>query len=177
MFLIGYIHLHILEKSIPLPIFLLSIYVPAFILYAILTPRFKPEEKLYLSITPHKFCMTGTFLHAVQIMVMIGIYVIIFSIILEILFPFCRHITSKLLLSLLEITTGLKLLNTLSISANIKTALVCAISSFGGLCSAFQIKGVLDYENASIKKYLSDKIILSTGTFFFILFYSMFYQN
>lgn len=171
MFLIGYVHIHILQGKIPLPIFLISIYLPVLIFYIFSSSKSKPVTNYHYSLSSEKFCLVDTFLHATQIMVMIGMYVIIFSILLVILLPLCRHPLLKLPLSFLEITTGLKLLDTIYLQSDIKLSLLCALSAFGGLCSAFQVKGVLEYKNATIKKYLLDKIILSTGTFFIILFY------
>lgn len=174
MFLIGYVHMHIINDAIPLPVFLLSIYLPVIVCYPFFTRFNHGKTERPDSLSKKNFCISDTFLHAVQIMVMIGMYVIIFSIILCILLPICRHTGLKLLLSFFEITTGLKLLYSLTLPKILKLSFVCALSSFGGLCSAFQIKGVLDYSAASIKKYLLDKIFLSTGTFFIIWVYLSF---
>ena len=171
MFLIGYVHLHILKNIIPLPVFLISIYLPVLIFCPLLLRKNETIPYASPSSQYKNPCICDTFIHAVQIMVMIGMYVIIFSILLEIILPFCGPTPSKVILSFLEITTGLKLLNSLSLPFHIKTAFLCAVSSFGGLCSAFQIKGVLNYPKADIKKYLLDKLLLSTGTFLIILFY------
>lgn len=177
MFLIGYVHLHILRNIIPLPIFLLSIYLPVLIFFLLFLYNDKSVASLYTSpaVGYQKSCICDTFLHAVRIMVMIGMYVIIFSIFLEILLPFCNFTPAKILLSFSEITTGLKLLDALPLSTCLKTSFLCSLSSFGGFCSAFQIKGVLYYPEANIKKYLLDKIILSTGTFLIIFCYLIFF--
>lgn len=171
MFLIGYVHLHILKNQIPLTVFLLGIYLPVILLYPL-----SIHDKLRVQ-TPKKnnpsgsFKICDTFMHAVQIMVMIGLYVMIFSILLEILLPLCHIMPGKILLSLLEITNGLKLLNSLSLNPCMKLSLISALSAFGGLCSAFQIHSVLEYPDAGMKKYLSDKLILSAGTFLIIWCY------
>lgn len=171
MFLIGYVHMHILQEKIPLPVFLISLYLPVLVYYLFCSSKPKAKMAYHYSSSAGTFCLVDTFLHATQIMVMIGMYVIIFSILLVILLPLCKHPLLKLPLSFLEITTGLKLLDTIYLPSYIKLSLLSALSAFGGLCSAFQVKGVLEYKNASIKKYLLDKIILSAGTFFIILFY------
>ena len=175
MFLIGYVHMHILKNSIPLPVFLLSIYLPVLIFSPVILRKNDSQPYEVCESHHQNYCICDTFIHAVQIMVMIGMYVIIFSILLEIILPFCRLTLSKVFLSFLEITTGLKLLDTLSLPLHIKTAFLCALSSFGGLCSAFQIKGVLTYPKADIKKYLLDKLMLSTGTFLIISCYLKFF--
>ena len=173
MFLIGYIYTHILKSEIPLYIFMGSIYLPVVIYYIILCLSTKKNTFAPNRILSKKIYLKDTFLHAVEIMVMIGVYVIIFSIILTILLPYCNSNLAKILLSFLEITTGLKLLNSLIMHNPFHIAMLCALSASGGLCSAFQVKGVLEYENNGIKKYLLDKCILSTGTFCIIYLYSM----
>lgn len=171
MFLIGYVYVHILNESIPLSVFLLSIYLPVLIYYLLFTLCHRQEYSVPSSFTAKHPCISDTFLHSVQIMVSIGIYVIIFSVLLSILLPVCKMPALKVILSFAEITTGLKLLNSLTLSPGLQLSLICALSAFGGLCSAFQIKGVLDYSEASIKKYLLDKLFLSAGTFFLMELY------
>ncbi len=171
MFLIGYVHIHILKGAIPLPVFLMGIYLPVFLLYPFFIRQSPASANSTTVNAIKKFNICDTFMHAVQIMVMIGLYVMIFSILLEILLPFCHQNIYKILLSLLEITNGLKLLGSLSLPSSVKISSICALSAFGGLCSAFQIRGVLEYQGADIKKYLRDKLILSAGTFCIIQCY------
>lgn len=177
MFLLGFVYPLLPKNSLSIPMFLLSIYLPHIFLYYIFNfykqgfyteqhPNIKNnnEANKYLNIS-------GTFIQAVNIMVVIGIYVIIFSIILNILLPKLHNNLSKCLLAFMEITNGMNLLNNLDISDTLRCCLLTALSSFGGLCTAFQIKGVLSYEESSIKKYLLDKIIISTGTFILTFLY------
>lgn len=171
MFLIGYVHLHILKNQIPLTVFLLAIYLPVILFYPLSIHSKIHMPKPEKSNTYGSFKIRDTFMHAVQIMVMIGLYVMIFSILLEILLPLCHITPGKILLSLLEITNGLKLLNSLSLDSCMKLSLISALSAFGGFCSAFQIHSVLEYPGAGMKKYLSDKLILSAGTFLIIWCY------
>lgn len=171
MFLIGYVHIHILKNAIPLPVFLLGIYLPILLLYPFSIHNSVPPATPGNETASKSFHIRDTFMHAVQIMVMIGLYVMIFSILLEILIPYCHINAGKFALSFLEITNGLKLLNTLSLPFSIRISAICALSAFGGVCSAFQIRGVLEYKEANMKKYLLDKTILSTGTFLIIQCY------
>jgi hypothetical protein len=171
MFLMGYVYLHIIKKGIPLWLFLGSIYFPPLILYPLFICGENTTFPGKTQKTRQTVRITDTFLHAVQIMVMIGLYVMIFSILLEILLPFCPFKSYKIALSLLEITNGLKILEQLSLPFSLKISLICSLSAFGGFCSAFQIRSVLDYPGASIKKYLQNKIIFSAGTFLIIQSY------
>ncbi len=171
MFLIGFVYTHILNTKLPLLIFLISIYLPIG-LYYIFFCVFTKQQNLLSSCTPtKKLYIKDTFLHAVETMVMIGIYVMIFSILLSVLLPICNHPFSKVALSFMEITTGLKLLAALELNEPIQISLLCALSASGGLCSAYQVKGVLEYKDTQIKKYLLDKCVLSTGTFGLVYLY------
>lgn len=175
MFLIGYVYVHIIQNKLPLWVFLLSIYLPVVLCYPFLKQTGANENTKINTPGPHSISITDTFLHAVQTMVMIGIYVIIFSILLAILLPLCTHTLPRFLLSFLEITTGLKLIYTLPLSSPLGLSCLCALSAFGGLCSAFQIRGVLTFPGANIKKYLLDKLVLSAGTFLIIWLYCRFH--
>lgn len=175
MFLIGYVYLHIIKNELPLPVFLISIYLPVIVFCLFSKKTGSPRPDIVPSDAYRSLCIPDTFLHAVQTMVMIGIYVIIFSILLAILLPMCRHTLPKFFLSFLEITTGLKLMQSLTIPSDLRLSCLCALSAFGGLCSAFQIQGVLTYQGAGIKKYLLDKLMLSAGTFLIIWLYCRFY--
>lgn len=171
MFLLGYVYNHILQKEISFNIFLISIYLPAIIYYVSLC-LFSPKDHYQSHCIPmQKINIKDTFLHAVEIMVMIGLYVIIFSILLATLLPLFPSVQPRIVLSFLEITTGLSLLNSLSLTEPFHTAILCSLCSFGGLCSAFQVKGVLEYPDTDIKKYLLNKCALSTGTFLIIYIY------
>lgn len=175
MFILGYVYNHILQKQLPLSIFLISIYLPTILYY--LSVYIFTSKNCHQShcISTQKINIKDTFLHAVEIMVMIGLYVIIFSILLDILLPFFKSMQSKIILSFLEITTGLSLLKSLPLTKAFQIAILCSLCSFGGVCSAFQVNSVLEYENADIKKYLLDKCALSTGTFLIIYIYKIGY--
>ncbi len=175
MFLIGYVYTHILQGQIPYSIFIISIYLPI-ILYYLLLCIFTADSTQKMSFAPIRpLYLKDSFIHSTEIMVTIGIYVIIFSILLEILLPYCKNSICRIILSFFEITTGLKLLNTLPLTDTLQYAVIGCLSAHGGLCSAYQIKGVLEYPNSSIKKYLLNKCILSTGTFCILYLYRTFF--
>lgn len=171
MFLIGYVFRHFLERKLPLIVFLTAIYLPVCIYYLLFRVFSQNQPSSQIMHDTKKIPFRDTFLHSVEVMVTIGIYVILFSILLSILLPHCNTSFAKLPLFFLEITTGVKLISDTAYNEPIQTALLCALSSFGGLCSAYQIKGVLQYKNAQIKRYLTDKCILSSGTFLIVYLY------
>ncbi|MBQ9984433.1 MAG: hypothetical protein IJP29_07570 [Lachnospiraceae bacterium] len=174
MFLIGYVFRHFLEEKLPLVIFLTAIYLPVCVYYFLFRTFSKNQSSGLVKHYMKKIPFRDTFMHSVEIMVTIGVYVILFSILLSILLPLCSNHFVKLPLFFLEITTGIKLISDTSYNESVQIALLCALSSFGGLCSAYQIKGVLQYKNAEIKRYLIDKCILSSGTFFIVYLYCIY---
>ncbi len=170
MFILGYIHLHILKRQLPLSILLLSIYLPVLLRYlAIGAPE--PGQEQAAPGQAGTIPLRDTFLHAVRIMVMIGVYVIMFSILLKILIPRLSSPVWQSLLAFLEITTGLKVLSGIALPETLRIGLICALTAFGGLCSAFQTLGVIRHSGISIKKYLPEKLLLSAGTFLLVLCY------
>lgn len=173
MFILGYIHLHILKQCLPLPILLLSVYLPPFLRYLTIGAAGQDQQKTAPS-ESESVPLRDTFMHSVQIMVMIGLYVILFSILLQILLPRMTSPILQSVLAFLEITTGLKLLTTLPFSPMVRTGLICALTAFGGLCSALQTMGVIRHEEIHIKKYLLEKMLLSAGTFLLIMCYQYF---
>ena len=163
MFLLGYVYPMLPGKTIPIYVFFLLIYIPTLLL-SIQQLKNCTNNTIVSSKTSFVKKTSETFIQAVQIMVIIGIYVMIFSIILSVLIPKTHSNIVKCMLSFMEITTGLKMLQSIHITGKTYICLILTLSSFGGLCSAFQIKSVLTSNNCSIKKYLRDKIFLSAGT-------------
>lgn len=175
MFIIGYIYTHILNKSIPFGIFALCIYGPVVIGYIFLSLKTTDNDYRKLTKQPvskHVLPITDTFFHAVKTMTLIGIYVILFSILYSIFLSVCHWTLLKLPLSLLEITTGLQLLKTTFANHAFFLPIIGFLTVFGGLCSVFQIQCVCP---VATKKYLSIKLLLSTGTFLLLSFYNFFY--
>lgn len=182
MFLLGFVYNLLSPDFMPLPVFLTAIYLPVLILYMNINHKIKNNnnnsshenlttEKSNVNAGSTGSSLSGTFMQAVSTMVIIGIYVIIFSILICILIPRCSNNVSKYFIGFLEITNGLKLISSINAPKRILTALLLSLTSFGGLCTAFQIKSVLDYPGSSIKKYLQDKLILSAGTFLLTILY------
>lgn len=172
MFIIGYVYEHILNKKCPFFIFILSIYLPILLGYFLSLRKDNTKKK----ITNHtaktqNHSITDTFMQSVKTMVFIGIYVMIFSVLFEIILPFCKPIKLQIPLSFLEITTGLNILSKSFRMISLYNPIVGALTAFGGLCSAFQISCVFDHKEMNIKKYLQHKFLLCAGTFTIILIY------
>lgn len=170
MFIIGYIFPCILEKQIPLAVFLLSIYIPTIVGF-LFTVYGRDDGSFRLPNKENKLNITNTFIEAVKTIVLIGVYIMIFSIIYKISLPFCHSLYLQIILSFLEITTGLTVLKEALQNNCLYLPVIGMLTAFGGLCSIYQIKCVA---HMNTKKYLRTKLLLSTGTFLFLFIYQIF---
>lgn len=102
----------------------------------------------------------------------VGIYIMICSIIIE----FIKYIPGlpldklALLSGITEITNGTHTVSTCNaFSGQIKTALVMAFTSFGGISAILQTKKVISHSGLSIISYIIIKTICAVGTFYMTL--------
>ena len=105
------------------------------------------------------------FLPSLEIIFIIGIYMMIFSILSGMLtsFPLFQAPVFTFVLANLEVTTGIHLLALKPfITPQIQYALIAAATSFGGLCTMAQVQTVLSATDLSLKRY----IIIKTWTAF-----------
>ncbi len=97
---------------------------------------------------------------SLEVLVMVGAYIIIFSMIANIIMTI--HIPDACILAatgILEITTGTKLLSDSAISDIYKYVIASGICAFGGLSSVLQSKGIICSSGLSITRYILHKLI------------------
>ena len=99
-------------------------------------------------------------LSAFELLVKIGSYMILFSILAAVLtrLPAISPLAVCILAGLLEQTTGLALLKALTLPLAQKTALAAGMICFGGLCIAAQTYSVIRPQGLSVKPYLLSKL-------------------
>ncbi len=102
----------------------------------------------------------------------VGIYIMLCSIIIE----FIKYIPGlpldklALLSGITEITNGTHIVSTCNaFSGQIKTALVIAFTSFGGISAILQTNKVISHSGLSIISYIIIKTICAVGTFYMTL--------
>ena len=96
---------------------------------------------------------------SIKAITMIGIYIIIFSILSNIIEYISRSNSYvNLALPMLEITKGSLLLEDLIIADKIKTALIIFLTSFGGVCAILQAGHFLRKSGLSLLFYTASKI-------------------
>ena len=108
-----------------------------------------------------------------QTILQIGGYVVLFSILCELLFltGLQNHFTGTLAISLLEITNGAVLLW----KNHSALRLICILSaiSFGGVCSIFQVQDVLKGTPLKIRPYIIEKLVTALVTSLLAFFYTL----
>lgn len=177
MFTVGYtLHLIFADHTFPGK-FLFCLYAPG-MLYLIILFLTSKKRGLFRDVpVKNTFFMQKSMdeviFDSLRSIFSIGVYLMIFSIGACILksfpyFPLFRNF----LICILEITTGITSASGFQLPFSQKAALLCAISSFGGLCGAAQTAGVCKKSGLSIRRYLAEKSIfaLISGMLGLILF-------
>lgn len=127
-----------------------------------------PKENLSL-LQAFDYAIMNSF----EVLVKIGGYIILFSLMAQIIFnlSYIPLLIKMFFTSVLEITTGINMLSTASISSYTKIVLTITITAFGGLSSLIQTKSVIASSGLSTKIYLYNKITHMILTFFFALLF------
>lgn len=180
MFIFGYVYGVYLKNILSISTIILLIYIPIVIYGVFLfvaSHIFKNNKISATSIDninnqAKEISINDIFMDAVNTIVMIGIYMMLFSIASNILIKITdSNIICSACSSILEITLGIDTIWNLDILLNIKTALILAITAFGGISSIAQTKCVLSNTELSINRYIISKIILSCMTYISTIIY------
>lgn len=124
-------------------------------------PPVQQSNNLYINMTIVDNCI----LDAIHLIVKIGAYIMIFSIIINTtshIVP-SNHFLSNYFFSTLELTNGLRLLTNSPSFITFYTSSM-GLVSFGGFCSMIQTYSVISNSGLSIKPYYIQKIITAFTT-------------
>lgn len=172
MFLFGYIYPIISPLGASLPHMLICLYVPELLFclaYLVLHQTHNErtnEAAATIShmqknevVIPCRKSPEDPLMSSIKAITMIGIYIIIFSILSNII-EYISHSNSyvNFVLPMLEITKGSLLLEGLIIADKIKTALIIFLTSFGGVCAILQAGHFLRKSGLSLLFYTTSKI-------------------
>lgn len=195
MFISGYIVYRILQQRFSLLFVMLCIYIPyiivtslsLFVLYiadkhckktsdhvpSLINKNETPTKTNDIIQSPiHKLSVNDYLLNTINQITMIGIYIMICSIFIELInnISYINEPLSSLLSGLIEITRGVDSINSLvTIDGKIKTALIISVTSFGGLSSILQTQMVIEKSGLSIIYYTVIKVICAIMTFFYCI--------
>lgn len=168
MFIIGYVLVSTLHSSVHPIIFFSFLYLPVLLYACFYYLKHKDDKTDLKSCNLSKQETYSTFVddsmtNALKIILKIGCYIMLFSIFMEcmkVLLP-VKKLPYLCFISCLEITNGIHLLFHSQISLQIKTALITALTAFGGFCSVAQTKSVLTVPELSITNYIVTKLFFS----------------
>lgn len=107
--------------------------------------------------------MEHTILSSFSVIVTIGVYMMLFTILSHLLLTLFPHSRPLALAScFLEFSTGLDRLEQLSfLPVPLKNSLLLALTSFGGLCTAAQTASIMEHTGITAKSYLLRKAALA----------------
>lgn len=182
MFMIGYVMVATLKSQINYMTLLFFIYTPI-ILFSVIYLFFhkgllfcQPDVVMDTHPASDSSSFDDTMIHAFFIVMKIGGYIMIFSIISYVFLylDFDMLPLSIGVIGLSEITTGIKYLGDLTLPFSQKIALITAATAFGGFSSVAQTKSVLSESKLSIRKYVVVKLLLCCMTYVLVtLYYSI----
>lgn len=171
MFLIGYILTATLKNKVSAPFFFFILYMP-YLIYGILLALFWNQKKTALFVCEQSSSCDSNeinvFFDSFFILVKVGCYMMLFSILCRFLIFFLPedNFLVILLIGMTEITTGVHFVANSALPFCEKIALICGLTSFGGLCSLAQTKGVLTKSGLSVHFYFILKLILGCTSYF-----------
>ncbi len=176
MFLAGYIHKQILQEAVPLPLLFIVIYLPSILLstFLLLMERRKkiPPVSENKEMSKETKSESDLLTACIRQITVIGLYIMIFSILLEILLKFMGgSLWIKIFAGQMEITKGSLLISRLSLPFNIKTALIMGTAAFGGISAIYQTKDAMQHSGLSVIHYVICKILcaFASGIFIYLI--------
>lgn len=135
--------------------------------YRINSLKSYPPKKSFPSLNFQFSIFDHCIMNGFEAITKIGGYIILFSILFNLLFG----TPLKWILPFLEISGGIAYLSALPLSVEFTYPALLAVTSFGGLCSIAQTSSMLQDSGLSIFSYTIQKLITSTVTSFFAFIY------
>ena len=189
MFLLGYVHPLTGYHGITWILFVLSLYLPLFVCFpGVLrkTADHTENKKYRHAVTGRKAALTempktarpsslrDIWLSSLEIIFTIGIYMMLFSILFGLTLhePLLHHTAAQIVLSNLEITTGIAWLSEMSaLSGTVRGAVMATAVSLGGLCTMAQVYSTTFSSDFSMRRYLfiKGKCAFLSALLFFLL--------
>lgn len=165
MFILGYVIRYGLDGLVS-PLFVFAmLYIPNITVFLLRYIRYKRQalHAATFQLVVKPATLSELITQSIQSILLIGAYIMIFSMITELLMGYA----TKLLLfpiSSLEITVGIALLKNAALADAKKTALILALTAFGGFSSIAQTKSVANNSALSFLSYTIWKLLLSVIT-------------
>lgn len=176
MFLSGYIAHNILNNNTPLLTIILFIYTPYILLLLIRILFTKKSNNQCFNTDIHiqeKKSEHDYIFNSIIQITYVGVYIMICSIIIEFIYLIPTYLEPyrTFIAGITEITRGTLIVQQQKFNENLKTALILALTSFGGISSILQTNKVINKSGLSICQYVITKIICATLTFTMVILF------
>lgn len=180
MFIAGYVAAFILRSFVPPFKIFLIIYLPyvIYILIGVIAIKLLNKYKSQNSIENPRSNQAINALvsnscdpieNSINQITYVGVCIMICSIVIEFIIklPIFSLLFKSIVPGIIEITSGLIILNSCTLfEAKIKTALIIALCSFGGISSILQTNKLLKQSGLSLFHYIIVKIVCSVASVF-----------
>lgn len=133
--------------------------------------KFSAKTIVNTSISINK--IDSSIMDGFEVITKIGGYIMLFSILAEIIFNinFINNNIKYLIIGFIEITNGINKVSLSPLDVDTKIKLIAIITSFGGLSSLAQTKSVINNSSLSISHYIISKILNIAITYILITIY------
>lgn len=170
-FMINYVIAHVFENDTAGIIIVLSVYLATYVTGRIyyIKNRYQIYDRTTSKIINIK-SLNNIFTDCLITISLVGIFVIIFSILCGNIMSFSGSVISVMLCGILEITTGLNIITSMSYSF-VKILLAALITGFGGLCACFQIYSSLKDKHISLLFVIKQKMLSAAITLSIVISY------
>ena len=165
MFVIGYvIHYGLADSISPCIVFSL-LYIPNLLLFVVRYLHYQKyaSKTAEFHLQEHPKSFSDIISQSISSVLMIGVYIMLFSILTSLLKAFVKPYT-LLPIASLEITVGISLLQTQLCAGKLQTAYMLALTAFGGLSAIAQTKSVSPALNDAFRSYTGWKLFLALCT-------------
>lgn len=177
MFMVAYIYPNFLSNTLTLQLVIVLVYIPQIIFTAAMFLLCRNSSITHNTVI-NELCASSSdstsqiILQIAGNISTIGIYIVIFSILSNIISQYIHGTCGTLLSSFMEISQGVSTLFTATgIQTQIKTALILSLCSFGGLSALFQSRDLIKESRLSFTKYIFGKSICGIVCFLFSMAY------
>lgn len=165
MFILGYvIHYGLADSLAPILVFSL-LYIPNILLFICRYMRYAKRKSkaadFHLNTNPRS--LPEIIKQSIDSILLIGAYIMLFSILTALVRPYARGLL-LLPVASLEITVGISLLKNTAMLPAHRTALILALTAFGGCSSIAQTKSVANAKELSFLSYTLWKLLLACIT-------------
>lgn len=165
-----------------LGILFLSSFLSSLLFRRLYYPHLKLQSTSFPPSSPSRHFSTSglddSIYESCETLLKIGGYIMLFCAILYALksLPIHTFAWNSILLPFLELTNGVRMLTSQISNFRITYVLLMALTSFGGLCAAFQTKCIVQKVGFSFSRYIKEKLITAVVTSFLAYIFILFYK-